>query len=252
MIEPDFPQAFAQKHATLIAGSGYQYGDTDFIEYGERLYLEFSKQLRIGSGPVSVGQALVNAKQAYLRDTPQWRGIHEKTLLESTLYGLPQLMVNMPGSRLAPAADSSVVSATTPLGSKPGWVRGLTSADLSVQSTLTAHTVTLNSTAGPAAPLTATYFSGSNGRMVTPSEPVLPLETRNVTAPGPLSGTSASLRGVGFRGGSYTDNPTGGPVLPLPHAPPPEVRGARPLFYPKRSDPLPPPRLEYFLALLGG
>jgi len=24
MIEPDFPQAFAQKHATLIAGSGYQ------------------------------------------------------------------------------------------------------------------------------------------------------------------------------------------------------------------------------------
>src|SRR6266550_2558105 len=230
MIEPDFPQAFAQKQATLIAGSGYQYGDTDFIEYGERLYLEFSKQLRMGSGPVSVGQALVNAKQAYLRDTPQWRGIHEKTLLESTLYGLPQLMVNMPGSRLAPPADSPVVSATTPAVSKPGSVLGLTSADLSVQSMLTAHTVTLNSTAGPAAPLTATYFSGSNGQMVNPSEPVLPLETRNVTAPGPLSGTPTSLRGVGFRGGSYTDNPTGGPVLPLTDAPATELRGLHSFF----------------------
>src|SRR2546428_13313103 len=105
MIEPDFPQAFAQKHATLIAGSGYQYGDTDFIEYGERLYLEFSKQLRTGDGPVSLGQALVATKKAYLRDTPQWSGIHGQTLLAATLYGLPQLMVNMPGTPITPAAD---------------------------------------------------------------------------------------------------------------------------------------------------
>src|SRR5438876_4679015 len=252
MIEPDFPQAFAQKHATLIAGSGYQYGDTDFVEYGERLYLQLSKQLRMGSGPVSVGQALVNAKQAYLRDTPQWRGIHEKTLLESTLYGLPQLMVNMPGSRLAPAADSSVVSATTPAVGKPGSVLGLTSADLSVQSTLTAHTVTLNSTAGPAAPLTATYFSGSNGQMVNPSEPVLPLETRNVTAPGPLSGTAATLRGVGFRGGSYTDNPTGGPVLPLTDAPATELRGLHSFFSSSVMYPVLPWRVNYFDLPRGG
>ncbi|HYR17607.1 MAG TPA: hypothetical protein VEQ67_25835, partial [Mycobacterium sp.] len=251
LIEPDFPQAFALKHATLIAGSGYQYGDTDFIEYGERLYLEFSKQLRTGTGPVSVGQALVAAKQAYLRNTPQWRGIHEKTLLEATLYGLPQLMVNMPGTRITPPVDNSVVGATTPLASKPGSLLGLSSADLTVQSTLTPHTVTINNTAGGAA-LTATYLSGSNGQVANPNEPVLPLETRNVTAPSPLGGVASTLRGVGFRGGAYTDNPTGGPVLPLTDAPATEMRGLHSLFYDSVMYPVLPWRVNYFDALTGG
>jgi hypothetical protein len=251
LIEPDFPQAFASKRATLIAGSGYQYGDTDFIEYGERLYLEFSKQLRTGTGPVSVGQALVAAKQAYLRNTPQWRGIHEKTLLEATLYGLPQLMVNMPGTRLTPPVDSSVVTATTPQASKPGSLLGLSSADLTVQSTLTPHAVTINSTAGAAA-LTATYLSGSNGQVVNPNEPVLPLEARNVAAPSPLGGVASTLRGVGFRGGSYTDNPTGGPVLPLTDAPATEMRGLHTPFSSSVMYPVLPWRVNYFDALTGG
>src|SRR5919202_3569235 len=68
--QPDWPQAFARKRATLIAGTGYQYGDNDFIEYSERLYLDFSKQLRAGSGPIAVGKALVAAKQDYQAATP--------------------------------------------------------------------------------------------------------------------------------------------------------------------------------------
>ncbi len=44
----DWAQAFAQKQATLIAGTGYQYGDTDFIEYSERLYLNFAKRAARG------------------------------------------------------------------------------------------------------------------------------------------------------------------------------------------------------------
>ncbi|MBI3177722.1 MAG: hypothetical protein HYZ35_07010, partial [Chloroflexi bacterium] len=79
--EPDWAQAFNSKGALLIAGTGYQYGDTDFVEYSERLYLGFSQALRTGSGPVSVGQALVAAKQPSLAETPQTRGIHEKVLL---------------------------------------------------------------------------------------------------------------------------------------------------------------------------
>ena len=67
MTEPlDWAQAFARKRATLIAGTGYQYGDTDFLEYSERLYPNFAKELRAGTGPVAVGQALVDAKQHYL------------------------------------------------------------------------------------------------------------------------------------------------------------------------------------------
>ena len=41
----DWAQAFA-KRATLIAGTGYQYGDTDFLEYSERLYRDFARRLR--------------------------------------------------------------------------------------------------------------------------------------------------------------------------------------------------------------
>src|ERR1700674_4404913 len=45
----DWPQAFARKKATLIAGTGYQYGDTDFIKYSEQIYLNFAQQLRAGT-----------------------------------------------------------------------------------------------------------------------------------------------------------------------------------------------------------
>ena len=48
--------------ATLIAGTGYQYGDTDFLAYSEKLYADFAHALRYGSGPVAVGNALVQAK----------------------------------------------------------------------------------------------------------------------------------------------------------------------------------------------
>ena len=36
----DWAEAFAQKQATLIAGTGYQYGDTNFLAYSEQLYAE--------------------------------------------------------------------------------------------------------------------------------------------------------------------------------------------------------------------
>src|SRR5690606_11639139 len=66
---PDWAQAFARKGALLIAGTGYQYGDADYQEYSERLYLAFTQRLRVGTGPVAVGQALVAAKRDYLADT---------------------------------------------------------------------------------------------------------------------------------------------------------------------------------------
>ena len=95
----DWAQAFARKRATLIAGTGYQYGDTDFLEYSERLYRDFARRLRAGTGAVSVGEALVRAKLDYLATTPDLRGLHEKALLETAVFGLPMLGVNMPAGR---------------------------------------------------------------------------------------------------------------------------------------------------------
>ena len=88
----DWAQAFARKKATLIAGTGYQYGDTDFVEYSERLYKQSSRgSCARATGRVRVGEALVKAKLAYLAATPDIRGLHEKALLQSALFGLPML-----------------------------------------------------------------------------------------------------------------------------------------------------------------
>ena len=45
----DWSQRLAQQHALLIGGTGYQYGDSDFLEYSERLYLGIAKRLREGT-----------------------------------------------------------------------------------------------------------------------------------------------------------------------------------------------------------
>ena len=67
----DWTQRMAQQQAVLIGGTGYQYGDTDFLEYSERLYLGIARRLREGdprvdAAPVAVGKALTLAKQDYL------------------------------------------------------------------------------------------------------------------------------------------------------------------------------------------
>ena len=51
VVTQDWSQRLAQQHALLIGGTGYQYGDTDFLEYSERLYLGIAKRLR--EGPIA-------------------------------------------------------------------------------------------------------------------------------------------------------------------------------------------------------
>lgn len=243
--EPDWAQAFAQKQATLIAGTGYQYGDTDFIEYSERLYLEFSRQLRLGTGPVAIGQALVAAKQVYLAETPQMRPIHEKALLEASLFGLPFLKIDLPAGRGTPAGNGSIVTGTSGFAANPGLTLGLQYADVTITPSLTTEQVELDiiDSNGSTGTVTATYLRGSNGVFTNPAEPVLPLEKRNVTVPGTV------LRGVGFRGGSFTDLPN---ILPLTGAATTEIRGVHPPFLSSVFYPVQFWRVNYFEALASG
>jgi hypothetical protein len=239
----DWAQAFARKHATLIAGTGYQYGDTDFLEYSERIYAEFAHQLRVGSGPVSIGDALMRSKQIYLANTPDIRGLHEKALLESSIFGLPMLSMNMPGTRDTASGEGSIIGATNPFGTDPGQALGLRYADTTISSTLTSHTVPMTNLGGGTT--TAKYYSGSSGVVTNPDEPAIPLETRDVTVSGEV------LRGVGFLAGSYADE-TLVPLTGAPADPQNQIRGihrgfASPVFYPMR---LWSP--NYFDALDGG
>ena len=243
----DWAQAFAQKKATLIAGTGYQYGDTDFLEYSERLYLNFARELRTGTGPVSVGEALVKAKLDYLAATPDIRGIHEKALLEATLFGLPMLGVNMPGTRLPVASQGGAITPAAvswPSGAAPGLASlGLKSADVSVAAPLTARTLLMNNVQAPGTQITATWWEGPQGVVSNPAEPALPLAAVNVT---PTDGTLV-LRGVGFRGGVFADDT----ITPLTGAATDDLRGVHvpfvsPVFFPMR-----PWTVNYFGALGG-
>jgi CSLREA domain-containing protein len=241
--ELDWAQAFARKGATLIGGTGYQYGDSEFLEYGERLYLNFSRQLRTGTGPVAVGAALVAAKQRYLAETPQPFDIHNKTVAIATLWGLPMLKIDMPGARITSPADPSRVTSTAPFSQQsgdPGDVLGLRFADYALDPTLATQTVPLKNLDGGAT-VAATYLRGADGVVVWPSEPVLPLESGNVRV------ANTALRGVGFRGGSYRDLQA---ILPLTGAAATELRGAHTTFPTSIFYPSQPWNVNYFDTLL--
>ncbi|MAT95737.1 MAG: hypothetical protein CL608_01110 [Anaerolineaceae bacterium] len=242
--EPDWGQAFASKGATLIAGTGYQYGDTDFIEYSERLYLTFSEELRAGTGPVAIGQALAAAKQTYLMETQELRPLHEKSLIEATLFGLPMLKIDMPAGRGNPSGDPSVIGGTTGFTSNPGQTLGLAYADLTLEPDLTLVNQQLDivGTSVPSS-VTASYLSGSDGVVVNPAEPVLPLESLNVGV------ADTVLRGVGFRGGDFTDVPN---ILPLTGAATTEIRGVHPPFVSSVFYPMQPYQVNYFGQLVEG
>ena len=68
----DWAQRMAQQQAVLIGGTGYQYGDTDFLEYSERLYLDIARGSARVTRPLRrtlrspSARALTLAKQDYL------------------------------------------------------------------------------------------------------------------------------------------------------------------------------------------
>ena len=226
--EPDWAEMFLHEGAAgYISATGYAYGDTELKEYGERLFLLVAEQLRTGSAPVSVGQALVQAKQQYLAETAQLTGIDQKTIVEMTLYGLPMMKVDMPGAPLPAENDDSIVSGTIPVGTGPGTNFGLTSSSVSLSPSLTTNTKTLQNLSAEGTVLT-TYLSGADGVVVNPFEPIYPKEIDNVSVSG------QQLRGVAFRGGTYTDEDN---ITPLTSSPTTETSTAHlsyntPVFYP--------------------
>jgi hypothetical protein len=211
--EVDWAQACARRQATLVAGTGYQYGDTDFIEYSERLYLEFFRQLRRVRPGVRRPGAL-RSKRQYLATTPVLRGLHE-SVRQTALFGLPMLKVNRraggsPAAGYRRPGRGQRHTYATP----PGSVLGLAYADLQVTPTF--------SPPGPSCSMTSKtrpghgHLLGRPGRdHQQPRRTHPPLEVRNVT----LDGTV--LRGVGFRGAQYQDQSD---LIPLTGAATTEIR----------------------------
>ena len=257
-VKLDWAQAFAQKRATLIAGTGYQYGDTDFIEYSERLYHEFRTAVARGEhGTVDLGRRGARAVQRsdYLAVTPDVRGIHQKALLEATVFGLPMLSVNMPGTRSGIPSGSGVITPTL-VPSGPANTLGLHTASLPLtpiptppppiplSQSICMKNAPFDAPNPPTAPVPPTcsvpsgygsyravsWLNGTDGVVSNPAEPVLPLHVANVTPT-----TAVALRGVGLESASYTDSI----LTPLTGAPTTEIRGVHtsfssPVLFPMR------------------
>ena len=190
-----------------------------------------------------MGSALLRSKQIFLEKTPGLTALDEKALLETTLFGLPMLSVNLPQGRIVESLEGTVVPGLSSVGPGPGADLGLKFANLGVGSSLTPNQKQLKEGTSPG-PL-ATWLSGPGGAVaVRPTQPILPLESMNVTSP--VAGLA--LRGVGFRGGSYTDTPN---VVPLTAAPATELRGIHAPFFTDVFFPTQPWTTNFF-GNLGG
>ena len=92
----------------------------------------------------------------------------------------------------------------------------------------------------------ASYLTGPDGVVVKPTQPILPLVSKNVTAP--TGETGFVLNGIGFWSGVYKDQ---GGVTPLTAAQATELRGVHAPFYTDVFFPPQPYSANYFDALGG-
>ncbi len=242
----DWSEAMADQKAVLVAGTGYQYGDTEFLEYSERLYLDLARNLRRGTAgtAVPVGEALADAKRDYLASLTSVSGIDQKVVLQATMYGLPMVGLDAPGRNNPGDGDANLDPA--PVSTGPGTSFGLATAPTSFEEDLTRDSrprpadLTGTGTSTDGLPQDLTWFEDDDGVTVEPGAPVLPKRIADVSVGGKV------LRGVGFTGGTYTD--TDG-VLPLTGAP--GIEGST-SFRPFVSDTFWPQRpwsVNYFNAL---
>jgi hypothetical protein len=132
---------------------------------------------------------------------------------------------------LPPVGDPiPVVSGT------PGEYLNLNVADLTVTPAL-ARVTTVLTDGVTNLPVETVYFRGQQGQVARPGHPILPLEIRNVT------NAAGVVRGVGFRGGDYVDEPG---VQPHTSVPAVELAGSHPVFYSPVFYPIQPWQLNYF------
>ena len=107
----DWAQAVAQLPGSgFLGNTGFGYGDTEYSAYSERLMSLFATFL---DGSMTVGQASVAARKAYIAERGLLGVYDDKVLTEATLYGLPFVRVGATGGSL-PADEVGDPFAGTP------------------------------------------------------------------------------------------------------------------------------------------
>ena len=113
----DWAQALARQQAVMIGNTGYGLGETEGIAYTELLHRYIAEELL---EQPTVGDAVNEAVKRYLLSVTQFDEYHEKTLIQTVLYGLPFYGTGSAsdggGAPAAQALAAPAVSATLTAG----------------------------------------------------------------------------------------------------------------------------------------
>ena len=188
---PDWATTFADVGALWIANTGFGYGDSSDVAYSAALMADFAGDL---GGPLTIGQALAQAKQQYAAGNTLLSPYDLKSVMESTLYGLPMYTLNgTSGSSASAPAGPGTGPVTGPvIGTDP--ITGLTEAPVSASLSVGGAAGQLSEQSGAAG---TSYYqvngqvnganAASGSTLTTEFRPIEPLETLDITEPSSTS-----------------------------------------------------------------
>ncbi|MEI6181021.1 MAG: peptidase, partial [Chloroflexales bacterium] len=112
LYQADFPQALNAHGGNWVGNTGYGYGTADGIDYSERLAVLYTEELArtvVDTTGITLsatlGDALMNAKQRYVRNAASLTAYDYKVINIMTLYGLPFISAKFTNSLPPPAED---------------------------------------------------------------------------------------------------------------------------------------------------
>ncbi|RME47699.1 MAG: hypothetical protein D6796_07375, partial [Caldilineae bacterium] len=201
-INPDFPQALAQKQSAMVANTGYGYGVDDSPEYSEWLMYLFARYLGKQAN-MPVGEALTRAKRHYLGTAPSggFSAYDEKILLEATLYGLPMLKVNVPYPTRVPRGGGAAVTAARDSAPAPRTTATILTRTLSISLSPTARTT-----------LSGTYYTLGGEIQGSPGRPIQPRTSLAISQ----TVQGLTVHGAVLWDGNFTDIANFDPLITRP------------------------------------
>ena len=227
--------------ATVVAGTGYQYGESVLLENSEKLYSFLAQQIASTSGG-AIGDALLAAKRRYLERRLQGRwmkGMDQKIVEVATLYGLPMW-------KIGTAATTPFKLPVPPAKAKAESPRSAGKDAIQQQISVEGLSATSAPQSVTFAPHIGSYFTTGEPPIVRPLRPVLPGVYRDVALAGgyPV--------GVLWTGGSFTDVAQFTPLISEPVTEEPLPFDRRPKYRNRAFLPARPFRVSRTGAQPGG
>jgi hypothetical protein len=192
----DLVQAFVNERAIYIGNTGYSFGARfDSIAWSDRLMVDYADFVyRRG---LSVGQALAAAKRFYCSSEGRFDALDEKTVLITTLYGLPmyEFRTNSTMASTAQASQPYTLTAQSISIADEGLTRNSVSYEFPELAATTSED--------------GVIYTLTDEVQIDDGKPIQPRVPVDITF------VKTTAHGAVFRGGSYRDITSFDPVVDL-------------------------------------